>query len=132
MSMMMMLLAPLILYIVGSINRWMDRLIDITELKNAADKIVESARSSSFGGKLIRALDAISNKYDGKNVSGRNNDDDDYDVDDDDDDNNYDDDDDYDRDAAADDDDGDDDHDDVNNDDDRYLMFPVESLWLHV
>ena len=108
----------------------MDRLIDITELNNAADKIVESARSSSFGGKLIRALDATSNKYDGKNVSGRDDDDDDV-VDDDD--NNYDDDDDYDRDAAAaDDDDGDDDHDDVNNDDDRYLMFPVESLWLHV
>jgi len=42
---------------------------DITELNNAADKIVESARSSSFGGKLIRALDAISDKYDGKNLS---------------------------------------------------------------
>ena len=102
MSMMMMLLAPLILYIDGSINRW----IDITELKNAADKIVESARSSSFGGKLIRALDATSNKYDGNNVSGR---DDSYDDDDDDDDDDDNDDDDN--------DDGDDDDDDDDDDD---------------
>ena len=50
-------------------NVWMNVWIDITELNAAADKIVESARSTTFGGKLIRALEATSNKYDGKNVS---------------------------------------------------------------
>jgi len=44
-------------------------LIDTPALNAAADYIVESARSSTFGGKLIRALDATSSKYDGSDVS---------------------------------------------------------------
>ena len=60
--------------------RSIDEWIDITELNAAADNIVDSVRNSTFRGKLIRALDATSNKYDRPNVSN-DDDDDDHDSD---------------------------------------------------
>ena len=42
--------------------------IDTESLTDAADLIVESVRSAQFPGKLIRALDAASSKYDGEKV----------------------------------------------------------------
>ena len=74
-AMMLQLSPPYLVY--RSIDEW----IDITELNAAADNIVDLVRNSTFRGKLIRALDATSNKYDRPNVSNDDDDDDDHDSD---------------------------------------------------
>ena len=61
--------------------RSIDEWIDITELNAAADNILDLVRNSTFRGKLIRALDAASNKYDRPNVSNDDDDVDDHDSD---------------------------------------------------
>ena len=73
--MMLQLSPPYLVY--RSIDEW----IDITELNAAANTIVDLVRNSTFRGKLIRALDAASNKYDRPNVSNDDDDVDDHDSD---------------------------------------------------